>query len=69
MLAHLKARYGEVPVSYGPSNAGGLVELLESGPDDPNPTWSIIVTAPNGVSCLIAAGEGWRTRKPVDPET
>ena len=23
-------------------------------------TWSIIVTRPNGMSCLVAAGEAWR---------
>ena len=23
-------------------------------------TWSIIITSPQGMSCLVAAGEGWR---------
>jgi hypothetical protein len=34
-------------------------------------TWSIIVTAPDGKSCLVAAGEGWRALEQValDPET
>jgi hypothetical protein len=36
-------------------------------------TWSILVTSPNGVSCIVAAGESWqdKARDPValGPET
>jgi hypothetical protein len=33
-------------------------------------TWSIIVTTPQGMSCLVAAGEGWKAMQQVaaDPE-
>jgi hypothetical protein len=33
------------------------VEVLSTGDGE---TWSIIITSPKGMSCLVAAGEGWR---------
>ena len=64
ILGHLARQYQEVPVAGGVTSAGGLVEVLTTG--DGN-TWTIIVTTPQGVSCLVAAGEGWRTKEPVVP--
>ena len=67
VLALLAGKYGEAPVAVGIANGGGLVEVLAS-PD--GESWTIIVTSPQGVSCLVAAGHGWRPMdKPVsDPE-
>ena len=47
----------EAPVAVGVTNNGGLVEVLSTG--DGN-TWSMIITSPQGISCLVAAGEGSR---------
>ena len=74
ILELLKSRYSEAPVAIGVANNGGLVEVLSTGDGD---TWSIIVTTPpnkTGVrmSCLVAAGEGWRAlprRAPEGPDT
>lgn len=57
VLAIMAKKYAEVPVAVGVSNSGGLVEVLAAGDGG---TWSIIVTSPKGMSCLVAAGEGWR---------
>ncbi len=57
VLAALRAGYREVPVGMGMSHAGGMVELL-AAPD--GATWSVVVTAPDGRACLVAAGEAWR---------
>ena len=57
VLGHLANKYQEAPVAIGVTSTGGLVEVLSTG--DGN-TWTIIVSNPNGVSCLLAAGEGWR---------
>ena len=57
VLGHLATKYREAPVAIGVTSAGGLVEVLSTG--DGN-TWTIIVSNPNGVACLVAAGEGWR---------
>ena len=59
VVGHLAKKYGEAPVAIGVTNKGGLVEVLTSGHGD---TWTIIVSLPNGTSCMVAAGEGWRTK-------
>lgn len=67
----LADKYREGPVAFGVTNNGGLVEVLKSAPHSKDDTWTIIITSPKGVSCLVAAGEGWRAMEQValDPET
>ncbi len=57
VIAHLARKYRERVAGVGLANGGGLVELLTS---DGGQTWTIIVSLPNGQSCLMAAGENWR---------
>lgn len=57
VVENLAERYQELPVAIGVTSGGGLVEVLSSSDGE---TWTIIVSTPEGVSCLIAAGEGWR---------
>ncbi|MDJ0608810.1 MAG: hypothetical protein QNJ67_07515 [Kiloniellales bacterium] len=57
----LARNHGETPAQIGVSNNGALVEVL-TRPD--GATWSILVTTPGGLSCLVAAGEGWRQVRP-----
>ena len=57
VLALLAKKYQETPIAAGVTNTGGLVEVLT---DTKGGTWTIIVTTPQGMSCLVAAGEGWR---------
>ena len=56
VIALLSDKYHEQPVALGVANNGNLVEVLST---DKGGTWSIIVTTPQGQSCLVAAGEGW----------
>ena len=56
VLNGLHGTYTETPSAMGLSNTGGVVEILTSPKGD---TWTIIITMPNGLSCLIAAGENW----------
>ena len=67
VLALLAKKYQETPVAGGVTNTGGLVEVLT---DTKGGTWTIIVTTPQGMSCLVAAGEGWRKLEQIalDPE-
>jgi len=71
VLKLLASKYKEAPVAVGVTNNGGLVEVLKSDPLGKADTWTIIITTPKGMSCLVAAGEGWRAvdRLPIDPET
>lgn len=52
---NLKKSYAEVPVSMGVTIGGGVIEVYAS----PKVTWTLVITQPNGVSCLIAAGQDW----------
>ena len=63
VLGSLAAKFSEVPVAVGIGNGGGLVEVLSSVEGD---TWTIIITTPNGMSCLVAAGVGWRVLEPPE---
>jgi len=40
----------------GLANNGGVVQILSSLSGT---SWTIILTMPNGVTCMIAAGENW----------
>ena len=40
----------------GLANNGGVIEILSSGAGK---SWTIILTMPNGVTCMIAAGDSW----------
>jgi hypothetical protein len=57
IIAYLARVYGELPRATGLTDAGNLIEVLSTSD---GATWSIIVTAPNGMSCAVATGENWR---------
>ena len=57
VIGHLAQKYQEAPVAIGVTASGGMVEVLTSSDGG---TWTIILSNPNGTSCLVAAGEGWR---------
>jgi len=55
VVAGLEKRYSEEPVSIGLASNGSVLEILAS----PTGTWTIIITRPDGVSCVMAAGDSW----------
>ncbi len=55
---HLKRKYQEAPVALGLSNDGGLVELFTTRNGE---TWTLMITYPWGLACLLQAGENWET--------
>jgi len=46
----------------GLASSGSVVEVLTN---EKGASWSIIVTMPTGVTCLVASGEGWEALRPV----
>ncbi|NQV85143.1 MAG: hypothetical protein HQ494_15135 [Rhodospirillales bacterium] len=56
VLTTLGGKYAEKTVSMGMAGNGTVVEVLSSK----DGTWTILMTAPNGVSCLLAAGDHWQ---------
>jgi len=62
VVKELANRYKEIPVAVALANNGELLEVLTSGTGG---TWTIILTAPNGVSCMVAAGKDWQETLPL----
>ena len=60
---HIATKYGEVPVSMGLTGSGHMIEVFVSKTG----TWTILITRPNGMSCVTSSGNSWATMPP-DPE-
>ncbi|MCI0429844.1 MAG: hypothetical protein L0210_04795 [Rhodospirillales bacterium] len=60
LLAKLVQQFRESPAAVGLSSDGTLVEVLTN---EDGSTWTIMVSRPDGVSCLVAAGESWQEMK------
>ncbi len=58
VLAQLENKYSEKPVAIGIANNGSVVELLTTREGN---TWTIVITLPNGMTCLVVAGEDWES--------
>ena len=58
IAAQLKQVYAEEVVGMGLSDAGSLVELFVS----PAGTWTVLLTSPQGISCMIGTGTDWNPR-------
>lgn len=56
VVERLKDRYGETVQSMGLAQNNGLVELFASTDSG---TWTIVITLPNGMTCLVAAGSAY----------
>lgn len=61
VVAHLANGYGERPVAAGIGNSGAVYEVFAA---PSGASWTIIITMPDGVSCLVAAGEAWQPAAP-----
>jgi len=56
VIDRLGEGYGETRQSIGLGSQGQVMELF-AAPD--SGTWTITVTLPNGITCLVAAGEAY----------
>ena len=65
VLDRLAERYGESRQSIGMAPQGRVIEVfasLETG------TWTITVTLPSGVTCLVASGQSYEALdEPLQP--
>lgn len=58
MTERLKNGFGEAQTGLGLVNSAQVLEIWSS---DETGTWTILMTDIGGQSCLIAAGESWKT--------
>ena len=52
----LNGKYNEWISERGITGAGALVEIWKT---DDGKTWTITVTLPNGLTCMLAEGDNW----------
>ena len=62
VLNNLEETYSEVPEDRGLASNGSVIELVVS----PSGSFTILYTMPNGLTCVMAAGESW---EPVEKKT
>ncbi len=58
VVERLQKRYGETRQSVGLAQNNGVVEVYASSESG---TWTIVITLPNGMTCLVAAGSAFET--------
>jgi hypothetical protein len=56
VLDRLENSYGETVQSIGLGSNNGIVEMFASSETG---TWTITVTLPNGMTCLVASGQAF----------
>ncbi|QHQ36269.1 hypothetical protein [Algicella marina] len=56
IVSRLGDKYGEARTARGLSHNNGMVEVYAS---EETGTWTILITLPNGETCLVAAGDFW----------
>ncbi len=52
----LGKKYSEAPVSMGLATNGNVVEVFSAVDGS---SWTLLMTMPDGRSCLVASGESW----------
>lgn len=65
VVAQLDGGYTEAPVAGGITANGTILEVFAS-PD--GRSWTIIVTRPDGMSSVVARGEGWSFTTAIEIE-
>lgn len=61
VLAQLKDKFQESPTGMGMTRAGAVMELMTSDEG----SWTLMLSFPNGRTCLIATGDQWELWRSV----
>ncbi|HKK35295.1 MAG TPA: hypothetical protein VJ994_03300 [Paracoccaceae bacterium] len=56
VVKRLRDAYGETRRGYGLQRGASVIEVYASAETG---SWTILVTTPDGVACLVAAGQSW----------
>ncbi len=57
MVSQLGEKYGETRRSMGLASGRGVVELYAS---EETGSWTILMTSPQGIACMMAAGQAFQ---------
>ena len=58
-LTGVLEKHQETPAAIGLASNGSLIEVFATAD---GATWSIVMTSPQGVACVVAVGEDWDQR-------
>ena len=58
LTEELKTNHAEKPIGLGVTNAGAVIELWHSLD---GATWTLLLTMPDGNSCIVSVGKDWVT--------
>ena len=61
MVKVLSSRYREEPRAIGLANQSAVIEVFTSKAG----TWTILLTKPDGASCIVGAGDNWEENPPL----
>lgn len=63
----LEHRYAESPIARGLASSGKLLQVFAS---EDGGSWTVVITQPDGMSCVTASGRFWQTvtKKVLGPE-
>lgn len=62
VMKNLSANYKEAPTALGMASSGGVLEVMTSKDGQ---TWTVLLTKPDGTSCMVAMGNSWENVKYV----
>lgn len=63
IVEKLKEKYGEDQRGLG---LGGKKSVIELWSSEKTGTWTIVMTRPNGTTCIVAAGDAWLEAPPTE---
>ncbi|MDW3208164.1 MAG: hypothetical protein R8L07_21735 [Alphaproteobacteria bacterium] len=61
VVERLKIGFNETEAGYGVTGSGMVAELFVSD----SGSWTIVITRPDGISCLVAAGQSWEMKPEI----
>ncbi len=59
----LGTKYKELPTAFGIAGQRNLAELFVAKTG----SWTMLITEPKGVTCILATGQGWEELPPPPP--
>ena len=65
MVKSLFSQYREQPRGMGLANQTSIIEIFTSK----SGSWTILLTKPDGASCIVSAGEAWEDIPPTQSYT
>ncbi len=64
VVKQLASQHSETPAAIGLASNGGVVEVFTTGDGS---TWTMVITMPDGMTCMMAAGEAWESLAKTAP--